>query len=55
MAGSASTSGMLFSVSVLLITAWKVAGYGLDYFLLPLLGTPWRGETAEPIPVPTKV
>ena len=56
MAGSASTNGMLFFVSVLLILAWKVAGYiGLDYFLLPLLGTPWRGETAEPIPVPTKV
>ncbi len=42
MAGAASTNGMLFVVAVLLILAWKVAGYiGLDYFLLPILGTPW--------------
>ena len=28
---------------LLLILAWKNAGYvGLDYFLLPLLGTPWK-------------
>jgi thiosulfate dehydrogenase [quinone] large subunit len=55
MAGSASTNGMLFFVAVLLILAWKVAGYiGLDYFLLPLLGTPWRGQPAVPIPVSTK-
>jgi thiosulfate dehydrogenase [quinone] large subunit len=29
-------------VSVLLILAWKTAGwYGLDRWLLPLVGTPW--------------
>ena len=45
MAGAASTNGMLFFVSVLLILAWKVAGYiGLDYFALPFLGTPWRNK-----------
>lgn len=45
MAGSASTNPMLFTVAVLLILAWKVAGYiGLDYFLLPALGTPWGRE-----------
>jgi thiosulfate dehydrogenase [quinone] large subunit len=28
-----------------LILAWKVAGYiGLDYFLLPWVGTPWGRE-----------
>jgi thiosulfate dehydrogenase [quinone] large subunit len=56
MAGSASTNGMLFFVSVLIILAWKVAGYiGLDYYLLPLIGTPWRGQpAAELIPVPIK-
>ena len=48
MAGAASTNGMLFFVSVLLILAWKVAGYiGLDYFALPYLGTPWRNREPE--------
>ncbi|MEW5985531.1 MAG: DoxX family protein [Chloroflexota bacterium] len=42
MAGSASTNPMLFLVAVLLILAWKVAGYvGADYYLLRRLGTPW--------------
>jgi thiosulfate dehydrogenase [quinone] large subunit len=42
MAGSASINPMLFALSVGLILAWKVAGYvGADYFLLPLIGTPW--------------
>ncbi len=42
MAGSASTNGLLLVVAVLLILAWKVAGYiGADYFLLRWLGTPW--------------
>lgn len=45
MAGSASTNGMMFLVSVVLVMAWKIAGYiGLDYFVLPLLGTPWPGK-----------
>lgn len=36
MAGSASVNGMFLIVSVVLIMAWKVAGYlGVDYFLLP--------------------
>ena len=42
LAGSASTNPVLFGLSVFLILAWKVAGYwGLDRWLLPLLGTPW--------------
>jgi thiosulfate dehydrogenase [quinone] large subunit len=42
MAGTASTNGMLFVLAVVLMLAWKVAGwYGLDRFLLPLIGTPW--------------
>ncbi|MEZ4514175.1 MAG: DoxX family protein [Chloroflexota bacterium] len=49
MAGSASTNGMLFFIAVLLILAWKTAGYiGLDYYLLPYLGTPWVGKRIEP-------
>jgi thiosulfate dehydrogenase [quinone] large subunit len=42
MAGAASTNGLMLTLAVLLILAWKVAGwYGLDRWLLPLLGTPW--------------
>ena len=47
LAGSASTNPLLFVAAIGLIMAWKIAGYlGLDYFLLPLIGTPWgRGKT----------
>ena len=62
MAGSASTNPMLFAVAVGLILAWKVAGFvGLDYFLLPWLGTPWRdAQVQQPqptemgVPIPAK-
>src|SRR4029453_4845628 len=49
MAGSSSTNGWLGGLAIFLILAWKVAGwYGLDRWLLPLLGTPWQpGELAE--------
>ena len=40
MAGTASTNPLLFALGVLLILSWKTAGYwGLDRFLLPILGT----------------
>lgn len=43
MAGAASTNPLLFVAAILLILAWKTAGYyGLDRWLLPLLGTPWK-------------
>ncbi|MDR5683188.1 MAG: DoxX family membrane protein [Armatimonadota bacterium] len=43
MAGTASTNPVLFLLAILLILAWKVAGYyGLDRWLLPMLGTPWK-------------
>jgi thiosulfate dehydrogenase [quinone] large subunit len=42
MAGSASTNALLGLGALLLILAWKVAGWwGLDRWLLPMLGTPW--------------
>lgn len=48
LAGTASTNPVLFSLAILLVLAWKVAGYiGLDYFLLPRLGTPWSTAPAE--------
>lgn len=60
MAGTASSNPVLFTLTILLILAWKVAGfYGLDRYLLPLLGTPWRVGTAvkrpggESLPEPT--
>ena len=57
LAGSASTNPVLLLIGFLLVLAWKTAGYiGLDRFLLPLLGTPWRVSTAERqtvVPVPT--
>ncbi len=48
MAGTASTNGLLIVLAILLVLAWKVAGwYGLDRFLLPYLGTPWdRSESS---------
>jgi thiosulfate dehydrogenase (quinone) large subunit len=40
---------------VLLILAWKNAGYiGLDYFLLPMLGTPWRQKVVAAQATPTQ-
>lgn len=50
LAGSASSNPLLFIAAVLLVLAWKTAGYyGVDRFLLPRLGTPWgRRKAAEP-------
>jgi thiosulfate dehydrogenase (quinone) large subunit len=43
LAGSASTNPVLFIIAILMILAWKTAGYiGLDRWLLPALGTPWQ-------------
>jgi thiosulfate dehydrogenase (quinone) large subunit len=55
MAGTASTNGLLFAIAVVLMLAWKVAGwYGLDRWLLPLVGTPWyRGQITGAVPAPT--
>lgn len=43
MAGTASINPVLFTLAIFLILAWKTAGWwGLDRFVLPLLGTPWQ-------------
>jgi thiosulfate dehydrogenase (quinone) large subunit len=58
LAGSASSNPVMFTLAIGLMLAWKVAGYyGLDRWLLPLLGTPWRqksatAEAAQPGPAP---
>src|SRR4029077_1717641 len=44
LAGTSSTNPVLLLLGFLLVLAWKTAGYiGLDRYLLPILGTPWRG------------
>ncbi len=55
LAGTTSTNPILAVVGVLLILAWKNAGYiGLDRILLPVLGTPWprREAIATSAPAP---
>lgn len=57
LAGSASTNPVLLLLGFAIALAWKTAGYiGLDRYLLPILGTPWRVPEAERqtvVPVPT--
>jgi thiosulfate dehydrogenase [quinone] large subunit len=55
LAGSASVNPVLFTFAVGLILAWKVAGYyGVDRYLLPMLGVPWHSKisTRGAIPGP---
>src|SRR6184192_4137714 len=55
LAGTTSTNPLLAIMGVLLILAWKNAGYiGLDRYLLPLLGTPWKQTAPETVKVPVK-
>ena len=43
LSGTVSTNPILFFIATWLVLAWKTAGWiGLDRFLLPALGTPWR-------------
>ncbi len=43
MAGTSSINPVLFTLSILLMMAWKTAGWwGVDRWLLPFLGTPWK-------------
>lgn len=43
LAGAVSTNPILFAIATWLVLAWKTAGWwGLDRWLLPALGTPWR-------------
>jgi thiosulfate dehydrogenase [quinone] large subunit len=42
LAGAVSVNPILFVLSIGLILAWRSAGiWGVDRYLLPLLGTPW--------------
>jgi thiosulfate dehydrogenase [quinone] large subunit len=43
LSGSVSINPILLLIGIFLILAWKTAGWwGLDRWMLPLLGTPWR-------------
>jgi uncharacterized membrane protein YphA (DoxX/SURF4 family) len=43
MVGSASTNPVLILLAILLLLAWKTAGWwGLDRWVFPLVGTPWK-------------
>ncbi|MEJ2748523.1 MAG: DoxX family membrane protein [Anaerolineae bacterium] len=46
LAGAVSTNPILFAIATWLVLAWKIAGWwGLDRWVLPALGTPWRPGT----------
>ena len=57
LAGSAGVNPLYFLLAVLLVMAWKNAGWwGLDRFVLPMLGTPWHAgaifhRNAKPVPI----
>ena len=45
--GAVSINPIIGGLAMFLILAWRVAGYwGVDRWLLPLLGTPWTGSLA---------
>ena len=46
-AGTAGVNPLFIIISLVLIMAWRVAGwYGLDRVVLPKLGTPWQPGSA---------
>jgi thiosulfate dehydrogenase [quinone] large subunit len=52
MAGSASTNGLMLIAALLLVMAWKIAGYiGADFLLLRWLGVPWSDKETAPVEV----
>ena len=57
LAGSASVNPIMFTFAVGLMLAWKVAGYyGVDRYLLPMLGVPWHAEvgSGQPMVAPSR-
>jgi thiosulfate dehydrogenase [quinone] large subunit len=54
LAGSGSTNPVLFTFAIGLILAWRVCGYyGVDRYLLPALGVPWKIKINAPEPAPS--
>ncbi len=48
LSGAVSINPIIGTLALLLVLSWRVAGYyGVDRYLLPLLGTPWTGTLAR--------
>lgn len=50
LAGAVSINPVIGVLALFLVLAWRVAGYyGVDRYLLPLLGTPWwhKGQATK--------
>ncbi|GHO68223.1 hypothetical protein KSC_071150 [Ktedonobacter sp. SOSP1-52] len=48
LAGAVSINPVIGTLALFLVLAWRIAGYyGVDRYLLPLLGTPWTGSLAK--------
>jgi len=48
LAGAVSINPVIGTLALFLVLAWRIAGYyGIDRYLLPLLGTPWTGSLAK--------
>jgi thiosulfate dehydrogenase [quinone] large subunit len=55
LAGAVSINPIIGGLAIFLVLAWRVAGYyGVDRWLLPLLGTPWTGTLARAEQAPPK-
>ncbi len=53
LAGTVSSNPWMFALTVFIILGWKVAGhYGLDRYLLPMLGTPWNRRNKTDVAAP---
>lgn len=51
LAGSTSVNPVMFALAIGLILGWRVAGHdGVDRYLLPRLGVPWRAKVTT-VPV----
>lgn len=47
LAGAVSINPVIGTLAIFLVLAWRIAGYyGIDRYLLPVLGTPWTGSLA---------
>jgi thiosulfate dehydrogenase (quinone) large subunit len=56
LAGAVSINPIIGGLAIFLILAWRIAGYyGVDRWLLPLLGTPWTGSLAKEEEKPKQV
>jgi thiosulfate dehydrogenase [quinone] large subunit len=48
LAGTVSVNPIVGTLALFLVLAWRIAGYyGVDRYLLPLLGTPWTGSLTK--------